>query len=203
MRGPRASLATMTVSLSHLLCRAVGLACLLSLVVGTGAQAQSGEVPTWLAQELLWASSAKVVAQAGVPAPAVELPAPSLPAAEQTELGRRRARYHRMKVSGYLLAATAMTLSYIAIPFEIMRHDHQRSFGRDSCSPSLFPYVGALAFVTGLTVGAIGSARDNALTRKHGSVAPVRSRWRTALVGLGAGSAMSALVLSMVSICSS
>lgn len=185
------------------------LVCLLCVLASSVAEAQSpasAASPPWLAQELLWASSAIVVAQSSTQSAAPFEPvglshadAPRDEAYRQhASLGRQRGRYRTMRVAGYLLAATALVVGLASIPLHMARHDHVSEYGRGSCTPNLFPAIAAAALGSGLTVGILGSVRDRELTQKHGPVVPLRSGWRAALAGLGVFTAMGVVTSSIV-----
>lgn len=139
------------------------------------------------------------------PAPSVVgSPAPKASATHES-LAWQRGRYHRMKVAGYMVAASALVLALGEIPMSKSRREHEADFGEGSCTPMTFPYVASGAFVAGMAVGLTGSHRDHELTSKHGSIVRKSGGWRAALAALGVSAALASLTaaFALSSICSS
>jgi hypothetical protein len=190
--------------------------CLLAMLVGSGASAQrSIAEPALLAGELDWlqrVSSSRALLESSATSllpdapPAVAASGASSHAAQTPNtLAQQRGRYRTMRVAGYLLAAAAVTLSIVAIPVLQQRKEHVSFYGEESCGPNLFPYLAAPAFAIGLGLGITGSVRDRELTREHRSIAARRTRWRSALAGVGAGLMVATLTsaLPLSAICNS
>lgn len=106
---------------------------------------------------------------------------------DPTALELARGRFRTQQVTGYLVAAAALTLALAGIPLLRERKLHTDDYGEDSCALNLFPYLSGAAFAAGLAVGITGSVRDRQLTRDHGAVGKRRTPWRAAVAGVSAG----------------
>lgn len=119
-------------------------------------------------------------------------------------LGRKLARYHTMKVTGYVFASLALALTALSVALAVDAN-HTARDPDTSCGRSFAPALTVPAFAAGLAVGLTGTFKGRRLRLAHPEVKGVRN-WRGPLIGAVSGMLFTLGAASMAtlgSICNS